>query len=574
MDFGFSRRTSISRLTWVIPYGVLVIALTACERPPATAQPDPPSSAPTVGGATTRPATPPSQPTADAILQALDAALSKAPNSDGTNSRLAEWERQILAISDHEKSNPLLERLGAWAARCGRPDTAARCFRAVLAPLAAARSPEAAPGGREIRVRVGLARSLLALEADLEADAVLRGALAATDPNADAETQIATADAAYLLGGIARYAGRLQEAQPLAEQAVMLRTARLGETHLDTLLARVLHARVMIASGLILETEGNLKQLLEDCRRIRGESDLVTTLADFAFAECEIRLPGRFQPGMERLTRDATALLDAPQALALERLDVLRRAVELLEAKRDYRAAENLLGTALAAAERNASHLPPTLVARRRLSLAANLVRQSRYADAQALADSVINEIGANESASVEAAAVVGDGYLLASDTARREKRFVEARRLCEAAIATHSRNTFEGEAAVQVALAKLISGWILLEEDDWIAAEGELSEALTVLQQRLGETDWRVGQARSLLGWSRMKQMRLEDAEEDLVYGTRIILGRRGPDDDGLASLRRVIELYDIWGNADVANFYRKLLPEEHDHAHEDDSH
>lgn len=512
----------------------------------------------------------------EAVLAKMDALLA-GPATVRTNlePQLEHW----TTVASQCTSNPVLEsalneRIGRLLLAVGLPDRAvAHLRRAIELCGTTTQTAEVSCDA----VRVALAQTLLVLSAPLEAEQILRRVLGPSYPTLQGiESQIIasapapspeTNDAAYLLAEILRAGHRPHEALPFAEKALAGRIALDGDGADSTVLARIEYARCLGAMARVADGLAEMESIHQACLAGRGEGHRLTALAAVALGEAETRVGGRAQGGLDRLPGPVLSLFSSLPPTEWHRIDALNRSVELLESRRQWEPAERLLRAALAALEADTRPMPPSFVPRARVALAKNLVRQKRLDSAAALTQGATHSLQAIDIRLPDADDVLADALSVSTDIARRRKQFPEAHQLCNAVLEIRTKLAAGDAESPGIALARVLRGWIMLDEEDWTGAEEELKDAVPALRRRLGEMDWRAGQGRVVLGEVRYRQMRFEDAEEDIVYGSRIVLGRRGADDDGIHTLRLCVDLYEAWGNTEMANHYRRMLPEAHSH-------
>ena len=107
--------------------------------------------------------------------------------------------------------------------------------------------------------------------------------------------------------------------------------------------------------------------------------------------------------------------------------------------------------------------------------------------------------------------------------------------------------------------------------EGQYAAAEAILRECLAIRQLTLGEEDWRVGEAKSLLGQTLERLSRFDEAEPLLTAGFAQLQSAPDTPADQLAKARtRVVTLYETWdaaepgkGHAEKAAEWRVKLEE-----------
>lgn len=255
----------------------------------------------------------------------------------------------------------------------------------------------------------------------------------------------------------------------------------------------------------------------------------------------------------------ARLLIAARSADDPEVVETVETALGMLEAGRRFADAAALVDEWIRAVDERPGALRPWAAESARCRRAHGLVRESRFEEAlQELSAAM-----ANPPADAPDARVVRVLSLVeAADIHRRMGHLGDAHILVDRALAVFAGNPVRDAEIIANAFAQTILGWMLIDEGDFPSAEPVLMPAVDALRATAGEGHWRTGLARALLGETRMRQGRFDDAEEDLAYGSRILITQRGPDTDAYRAIRMCAELYDAWGKPELASFYRERLP------------
>lgn len=258
----------------------------------------------------------------------------------------------------------------------------------------------------------------------------------------------------------------------------------------------------------------------------------------------------------------ARILVSTRAADDAEVAETVEIAANLLEGRRRFDDARGLIAAWVTAAEQRPGRRRPWALEFARCRQAHGLIREAKL-------DAAVDELTAATAqpcADCERARTVRVVSLAElADAHRRLQHFEQAHVCLDQATALAGGAPRRADAADAIkadAYAKTILGWTLIDEGDFVSAEPPLVDAVTALRRTVGSTDWRTGLARALLGETRMRQGRYEEAEEDLVYGSRILITYRGPDADAYRAIRMCAELYEAWGKPDSASFYRERLP------------
>lgn len=104
--------------------------------------------------------------------------------------------------------------------------------------------------------------------------------------------------------------------------------------------------------------------------------------------------------------------------------------------------------------------------------------------------------------------------------------------------------------------------GRIRLERGDPVGAERFLREGLVMTEKYAPPGNWRLGEAKRLLGAALAAQSRYPEAEPYLLAGAEFLRKTVGDKHPKAAqALRDVIALYEAWGRPERTREYRKRL-------------
>lgn len=255
----------------------------------------------------------------------------------------------------------------------------------------------------------------------------------------------------------------------------------------------------------------------------------------------------------------ARILLATRAADDAEVAETVEAAVNLLEGRRRFDEAGALTDEWVRAAEQRPGPRRPWAAELARCRRAHGLIREGRFDEALA----VLETATAAPAADTPPARVARAASLTElADTQRRLKNYALAHETVNQALAVFAAAPTHPVEIEVDAFAKTILGWITIDEGDHLAAEPILDAAANALRRAAGEMNWKTGLARALLGETRMRQGRFDEAEEDMAYGARILITYRGPDTDAYRAIRLCAEMYEAWGKPDLASFYRERLP------------
>ena len=115
-----------------------------------------------------------------------------------------------------------------------------------------------------------------------------------------------------------------------------------------------------------------------------------------------------------------------------------------------------------------------------------------------------------------------------------------------------------------EVASVLIVLGRAVLQLQEYSKAESILKEALAIRMARLAETNWKIAEARSLLGEALCRECKFLDAEPLLLTGYQGLEGLP----KGLArrkgeALERLASLYELWSVAESDRGYEKTAAE-----------
>ncbi len=495
------------------------------------------------------------------FIEECDNTLSAAPNTDA----------DVATRID----------LATLLTRIGRPDRAIAHLQTIVDPNAATTTQPASPPpnwpATKDRAYLALADAFAAFGAFPDADRCLRHATyndlvldlhSATQP---AKSLSPAFDQALEIRVQCHLStGELGPASVRAELVYNIRRDRDGEAAARTRLARIEHWRQRAALGGHLEAEPALIETLGECTAALGEKHPISQLALLVHGECEMRLPGRFAAALAKVERATQNLIQSMPPGNRYLRAAVNRTIESLEYRREWTRSEALIQSIAARLKNDTFQSLPSLRIECTRRLAENYQRRNDLAQAREQIEAALRLAESSVEPGPDFVDAQAATLQTAADIARREKNFKGAHRLIADAIHLRETRAFNDQSPM-LAWAQTTRAWILMNEGDLTTADDEMARIVPILRERLGESDWRTGQARLLLGELHYKQMRLEEAEEDIVYGSRILVGRRGGDEDGIHSLRLCVDYYEMSGNVEMATHYRRLLPESHDHDHDD---
>ncbi|MCC6360104.1 MAG: hypothetical protein IT450_15275 [Phycisphaerales bacterium] len=421
---------------------------------------------------------------------------------------------------------------------------------AALDPLAA--------GGENPGVVASLrAEALLALRERDEAASAARSAIdalgsAAADPVRDA----ALARAWRVLAECDVAALRLDEAAAHVASAAPWTPAT--DPASAAMLERV-RARVALWSGDTLGAEVAAESALRLLEGANLAESWRMGAALAARATVWQRIMDKVNRTPDEFAAAARILLATRAADDAEVAETVETAVNLLEGRRRFDEAGALAEEWVRAAEQRPGPRRPWAIELARCRRAHGLIREGRFDEAQR----VLEGATAAPVADAPAARVARSASLAElADVHRRLKNYALAHDAVDQALAVFAAAPARPVEIEADAFAKTILGWITIDEGDHLAAEPILEAAADALRRTAGEMNWKTGLARALLGETRMRQGRFDEAEEDMAYGARILITYRGPDTDAYRAIRLCAEMYEAWGKPDLASLYRERLP------------
>jgi serine/threonine protein kinase/lipopolysaccharide biosynthesis regulator YciM len=395
-------------------------------------------------------------------------------------------------------------------------------------------------------------------------------------------------------------AGRLDKSEPLAEQTVAARKARLGPDHPDTLTSQNTLALMYQETGQLDRAIRLFEETL--ARRIASSgSDHPATLLTqndlggaFLYSEKYEQAIPLFERTLEARravlgpNHPDTLVTESDLALAYSGDGQPNRAIPLLERSLDTNRAK--LGPDHFETLTNQSNLASVCRDAGLLDRAASLLEESLK--------NKKNELGPGHAKFLHAQCQLGITYrakgLVDQAVATLEETLRDYRSRfgsdyifalgCQRELAVACRERGEPvraesllrEAATLIrgklgsehpdladALAEL--GLVLMQASRWVEAEPILRECLKIREARLREK-WPRFDAMSLLGGSLLGQRKYAEAEPLLVRGYERTNARRDrvpfPDRERIAEAgKRVVQLYEAWGNTDKAAEWRARL-------------
>lgn len=578
LSISIPRAWELSRYFRLIAISLASASMTGCERPgPASAS----STAP--NAARSQPATPPTGQDFGQLRTRLAAAADdlSLETGDAIVELIEESDAALKSDSKSDSTDESRIWLATLLARIGRPDRAIAHLERLVDPKDAPSNRTASPPQdwpqKSDRAFLALADAFVTIGAFADADRCLRNATyndiifdrySSTQPAKSVDPAFDQALEIRVQCHLS--SGELGPASARAELVYVIRRDRDGENAARTRLAKIEHWRQRAILGGHLEAEPALLETIKECERSLGERNAITQLALLVHGECEMRLPGRYAAALAKVEKAALNLIESmPPANCLLR-GAVNRTIESLEQRREWSRSQALI-QANAARMRPGDVLSlPSLRVECARRLAENYQRRGDLAEARRQVQAALNLAETTPQLGPDMVDAHAATLQTAADIARREKNYKEAHRLIAEAIDLRETRAIDDQSAM-LAWAQTTRAWILMNEGDFTTADDEMARITPILRTRLGESDWRTGLARLLLGELRYKQMRLDEAEEDIVYGSRILVGRRGGDEDGVHSLRLCVDYYEMSGNVEMATHYRRLLPESHDHDHDE---
>jgi tetratricopeptide (TPR) repeat protein len=349
--------------------------------------------------------------------------------------------------------------------------------------------------------------------------------------------------------------GNYDEAERLAGEVLQMRRAILGERHEDVAVALQDMAVVMKLEGNYAEAESLYQEALEMKRELlgarhEGVASTLTSLAELLRATGELDEAETLHREALSINRELYGEIHPEVSITSSNLALV------LQEKREYREAARLLKThldmdrkiygnehpAVAVALNNLAALMRDMG---KLSEAERLHRQSL-----ALRRKLLGADHPDLAASLNNLSLVLEvqGSLDEAEDFQRQ------------AIALVRITLGEEHPHLAISLRNL--GHILHLKKDYFAAEEALRESLNIFEKTLPDTHWRRGDTQSLLGYCRAQLGRLDEAEELLLKGYKVVRSAQGEDAPRTVdALRRVIDFYEISGRDVEAAEYRARL-------------
>jgi serine/threonine protein kinase/tetratricopeptide (TPR) repeat protein len=312
------------------------------------------------------------------------------------------------------------------------------------------------------------------------------------------------------LGVLQRHLGNLAAAEPLLVESLALRRRLLGNNTNEVAITLVELARVLKDRGRLQESEPPIREALDIRRRIFGDEHQETATSK---SELALLLWERGDlAGAEPLFRQNVATTERLMGSDHPNVGAAKRSLALmLLTKDDAVAAEALLRESLAV-HRRVFGPTQTEYAITLNGLASAIEAQGRLAEAQPLFEEALGI----------ARVQLGD---------------------------QHPR-----VAGIMLNLAR-----VQLARGQGAGTEEVLRTVLSVRQSTYKEGDWRIAQAKSLLGASLLAQGRYAEAEPLMVAAADALKPVAGLQNrERLANRRRLATLYDKQGRREQADVYR----------------
>jgi serine/threonine-protein kinase len=363
------------------------------------------------------------------------------------------------------------------------------------------------------------------------------------------------ADLMAVMGNVYRRLGLYEPAKRLLEKSLLIRRQRLGREH--PLVAESLHNRAILLHGM--DDDAAAEPLTREALRIQRRAG-DTQNRDYA-------------AGLNNLGAilEDRGELDEAEALYKESLAIKRRLPnvdpadiarslnnlgKLYYTRGDYAAAEQYYRESLAMRRRLAGGHPDPELATSLNNLASLLEEQGDFADAEILHREALamrrKLFGDRHPNAARSLNNLGHLLQLRGDAAEAETCYREALSIADEKL---EKDAF----ARGVFLRNLASVLVTLRKAS--EAEAKAREALAIF--RVSKPDsWRVADAESVLGSCLAAQRRFQEAEPLLTESYPMLKRDSG---DGAkqapAALRRIVDLYTVWGKPDRAAEYRALL-------------
>ena len=312
------------------------------------------------------------------------------------------------------------------------------------------------------------------------------------------------------LGVLQRDLGDPEAAEPLLRESLATRRRLLGNDTNDVAITLVELARVLRDRGRVPESEAPIREALAIRTRVFGDEHRETATSK---NELGLLLLDRGDlAGAEPLLRENVATTE--RTLGLDHPNVASAKAslaQLLVAQGDAAAGEALLRESLA-------------------------IQQRVFGESNIAYAMTLNNLGT----AIEA-----------------QGRLAEAQPLLERAIGIARPQL--GDQHPRVALMMLNLARVEIARGGGAATEGALRQVLGVRERMLDPGDWRIAQARSLLGASLLAQARYAEAEPLMVAAAGGLKPVPGPQARELAADRaRLVTLYRKLGRSPEADEYR----------------
>ena len=354
-----------------------------------------------------------------------------------------------------------------------------------------------------------------------QAQHLLTAALASGGAAFGAE-HVSVAQTLHDLGVVTADKGDYEAAGRTLEQALAMRRRLLGEAHADVAVTLSELGRVYQDQGFNQRAEPLQREALRIRRTVLGEEhrETAVSLSDLASV---LRLNGDLS-GAEPLLQQSLELNRKTRGQEHPNTSAALHDLALIaDARGDHRSAQLLLQRALDMNRKALGQRHP-IVATTLNNLSRVLIAQGRHDEAAV----------ALQEALAIARPALGDDHQLVG---------IYSLNLATVHLARKEARLAEPLAREGLRIRLRAPGFLP-------------SRRRTVL-----EDDWSLGAIKSLLGASLLAQARYSEAEALLLEARRDLEAPGAPDREASATLRRLIELYDAWGDPDRAAAYRALL-------------
>ncbi|MCH8913150.1 MAG: tetratricopeptide repeat protein [Planctomycetes bacterium] len=326
-------------------------------------------------------------------------------------------------------------------------------------------------------------------------------------------------------------------------------------------------ARSLIGLAGVLQDRGDYtgaellyRRALEVYRGLRGDDhlDVIGTMTSLALL---LRAKGDEKEADALLRQASERYVRSPRAETREEVDVggptsHSHLALLLRYQGDWDGAERLLRQSLAEQHRLYGPQHPR-TGDSAAALASFLQEKGDYAAAaeyhrQALAIRRNVPGGAHK--------LVADSLSALAALSIEQGDYAEAEELLRQALELRERDFDPSHP--EIARTMIALGMVLLEQGIPADAEPILRECLEIRRQALPEDDWRIATTESLLGECLTSSEQYEEAEILLLDALAKLETECGAADERtLEALRRIIALYESWGQPERAARYRTRL-------------